>query len=39
MNKVKPPYNISIVTQELALTALEEVGQVNDMIMHLVDHA
>ena len=37
MNKVKPPYNISIVTQELALTALEEVGQVNDMIMHLVD--
>ena len=37
MNKVKPPYNISIVAQELALTALEEVGQVNDMIMHLVD--
>jgi len=37
MNKVKPPYNINIVTQELALTALEEVGQVNDMIMHLVD--
>jgi histidinol-phosphate aminotransferase len=37
MNKVKPPYNINIVTQELALTALEEVSQVNDMIMHLVD--
>ncbi|MEI7589339.1 MAG: histidinol-phosphate transaminase [Chitinophagia bacterium] len=37
MNKVKPPYNINIVTQELALTALEEVGQVNDMIAHLVD--
>jgi histidinol-phosphate aminotransferase len=37
MNKVKAPYNINIVTQELALTALEEVGQVNDMIMHLVD--
>jgi len=37
MNKVKPPYNINVVTQELALTALEEVGQVNDMIMHLVD--
>jgi histidinol-phosphate aminotransferase len=37
MNKVKAPYNINIVTQELALTALEEVGQVNDMIEHLVD--
>lgn len=37
MNKVKAPYNINIVTQELALQALEEVGQVNDMIQHLVD--
>jgi len=37
MNKVKPPYNINMVSQELALTALEEVGQVNDMIQHLVD--
>jgi histidinol-phosphate aminotransferase len=37
MNKVKAPYNINIVTQELALAALEEVGQVNDMIQHLVD--
>ena len=37
MNKVKAPYNINIVTQELALLALEEVGQVNDMIQHLVD--
>ncbi|NCA29323.1 MAG: histidinol-phosphate transaminase [Chitinophagia bacterium] len=37
MNKVKAPYNINKMTQELALTALEEVGQVNDMIMHLVD--
>ena len=37
MNKVKAPYNISMVTQEFALTALEEVGQVNDMIAHLVD--
>ena len=37
MNKVKAPYNINIVTQELALTALDEVGQVNDMIQHLVD--
>ncbi len=37
MNKVKAPYNINIVTQELALQALEEVGQVNDIIQHLVD--
>lgn len=37
MNKVKAPYNINIVTQDLALQALEEVGQVNDMIQHLVD--
>ena len=35
-NKVKPPYNISQATQELALRALEEVGQVNDMIRSLV---
>jgi histidinol-phosphate aminotransferase len=37
MNNVKAPYNINIVTQELALQALEEVGQVNDMIQLLVD--
>ena len=37
MNKVKAPYNINIVTQELALQALEEVGQVNGMIKLLVD--
>ena len=37
MNKVKPPYNINQATQELALKALEEVGQVNDMIRLLVD--
>lgn len=37
MNKVKAPYNINIVTQDLALKALEEVGQVNDMIKLLVD--
>lgn len=35
-NKVKPPYNINQATQELALNALEEVGQVNDMIRSLV---
>ncbi len=37
MNKVKPPYNIGQATQELVLQALEEVGQVNDMIKILVD--
>jgi histidinol-phosphate aminotransferase len=36
MNRVKPPYNVNQVTQELALKALEEVGQVNDMIKELV---
>ncbi|HZE86407.1 MAG TPA: histidinol-phosphate transaminase [Puia sp.] len=35
-NKVKPPYNISQATQELALKALDEVEQVNDMILTLV---
>lgn len=37
MNKVKPPYNINQASQDLALQALEEVGQVNDMIRILVD--
>lgn len=36
MNKVKPPYNINQASQELALKALEEVGQVNDMIKEIV---
>jgi histidinol-phosphate aminotransferase len=35
-NKVKPPYNINQATQELALKALEETEQVNDMIRTLV---
>ena len=35
-NKVKPPYNINQATQELALKALEEVDQVNEMIKALV---
>jgi histidinol-phosphate aminotransferase len=35
-NKVKPPYNINQATQELALKALEETDQVNDMIRVLV---
>ena len=37
LNKVKAPYNISSVAQELVLKDLDEVGQVNDMIQHLVD--
>ena len=37
LNKVKPPYNINQATQEMAIKALEEVGQVNDMIRELVD--
>ena len=36
MNKVKPPYNISEPVQELALKALEEIGQVNDMIKEII---
>lgn len=36
LDKVKPPYNINQPTQTLALKALEEVGQVNDMITELV---
>jgi len=32
MNKVKAPYNISQSTQDLALAALQNVGQVNDWI-------
>jgi histidinol-phosphate aminotransferase len=36
MNKVKPPYNINQATQDLAMQALEEVGQVNDMIKEIV---
>lgn len=36
LNKIKPPYNINQATQELALKALEETGQVNDMIREIV---
>ena len=36
LSRVKPPYNINQVTQDLVLKALEEVGQVNDMIKELV---
>jgi histidinol-phosphate aminotransferase len=36
LNKIKPPYNINQATQELALKALNEVGQVNEMIRQIV---
>lgn len=36
LNKVKPPYNINQATQEFAIKALEEIGQVNDMVRELV---
>ncbi|WP_332737191.1 histidinol-phosphate transaminase [Flavihumibacter sp.] len=36
MNKIKPPYNINQASQELALKALDEVNQVNEMIRVLV---
>jgi histidinol-phosphate aminotransferase len=35
-NKVKPPYNISQAAQELALVALDQTNQVNDMIRTVV---
>jgi histidinol-phosphate aminotransferase len=36
-DRVKPPYNISQVTQDLVLKALDELEQVNDMIILLVE--
>jgi histidinol-phosphate aminotransferase len=36
MNKIKPPYNINQASQELALQALNEVEQVNEMIREIV---
>lgn len=37
LNKVKPPYNISQPVQDLVLKALDEIGEVNDMIRILVE--
>jgi histidinol-phosphate aminotransferase len=37
LNKIKPPYNINQATQELALKAFEEVGQVNEMIKEIIN--
>lgn len=36
LNKVKPPYNISEPVQQLTIQALDEIGQVNDMIVEIV---
>jgi histidinol-phosphate aminotransferase len=36
MNRIKPPYNINEASQSLALEAIDEVEQVNDMIRILV---
>jgi histidinol-phosphate aminotransferase len=36
LGRVKAPYNVNQVTQDLAIKALDEVGQVNDMITELV---
>ncbi len=36
-NKVKPPYNVNQSSQQLALKALGQVGQVNEMINAIVE--
>lgn len=36
LNRIKPPYNISQATQELALEALKNTAEVNDMIKEIV---
>jgi len=36
-NKIKPPYNINSVSQQIALEALENVEQVNDWIKTIVN--
>ncbi len=36
MNRIKPPYNINQASQELALKALENVEEVNQMIRDIV---
>lgn len=36
-NKVKPPYNINSVSQQIALEALENIGQVNEWIKTIVN--
>jgi histidinol-phosphate aminotransferase len=36
-NRIKPPYNIGQATQDLALRALDETEQVNEMIRNIVE--
>lgn len=36
LNKIKPPYNIGQASQELALQALNEVDNVNEMIKEII---
>ena len=36
-NKIKPPYNINLVSQQLATEALENIGQVNGFIKSIVE--
>lgn len=36
LDKIKPPYNINQATQDLALEALQELEQVNEMIKEIV---
>ena len=36
MNKIKPPYNINEASQQLALEALREISQVNEMTSEIV---
>jgi histidinol-phosphate aminotransferase len=37
LNKIKPPYNINAATQEIALKALDKLGEVNAMIQETVE--
>jgi histidinol-phosphate aminotransferase len=37
LNKVKPPYNINQATQDIALEALQNIGQLNDWIKITVE--
>jgi len=36
MNKVKPPYNVNEASQQLALQALANIGQVNSWIKEIL---